>query len=258
VSVFEAYSQYYDLLYRDKDYAAEADYIGKLIERERPGSRTVLDFGCGTGRHDLLLAARGLNVTGVDLSADMLKVAEAECKKRPAASAGTQPPRFIQGDLRSLRLGERFDVVISLFHVMSYQSSNADLLASLRTLREHAKPGGLVLFDAWYGPAVLHQGPAVRVKRLKDEGCDVTRLAEPVLYPNENVVDVNYQILVSDPVTKRAEELRETHRMRYLFVPEVRHLLEGVGLRLDRAIEFATDRELGLDTWNAMFVATSS
>lgn len=258
MSVFEAYSQYYDLLYRDKDYAAEADYLGKLIERERPGSRTLLDLGCGTGRHDILLSERGLDVTGVDMSTDMLKIANAERSKRLVSSSANQPPKFIHGDLRTVRLGERFDVVVSLFHVMSYQASNEDLLAALSTLREHARPGGLVLFDAWYGPAVLHQGPSVRVKRLESDGCDVTRVAEPLLRANENAVDVNYQILVRDPATQRTEELRETHRMRYLFVPEVRLLLAGVGLRLDRACEFATDRELGLDTWNALFVATSS
>jgi SAM-dependent methyltransferase len=193
----------------------------------------------------------------VDMSADMLKVADAERAKRLESSSGRQPPKFIQGDVRSLRLGERFDVVVSLFHVMSYQTTNEDLLAALRTLREHVVPGGLVLFDAWYGPTVLTDRPALRIKRLKGDGFDVTRLAEPVLYPNENLVDVNYQILIHDRTTERTEELRETHRMRYLFVPEVKQMLESVGLRLDRACEFATDGELGFGTWNALFVVTS-
>lgn len=262
--VFGAYSQYYDLLYRDKDYAAEVTYISGLIERERAGSRTVLDLGCGTGRHDFLLAERGYQVTGVDISTEMLDVAQAERARRLAAEPSQQLPRFVQGDVRSVRLStgssseqvtERFDVVVSLFHVMSYQVTNEDLLAGLRTLREHAKPDALIVFDAWYGPAVLSERPAVRLKRLKGEGLEVTRLAEPVLHPNQNLVDVNYQIFVHDQQAQRTEELRETHRMRYLFVPEVQAALEAVGLRLERACEFATERELGCATWNALFVA---
>jgi SAM-dependent methyltransferase len=256
VSVFEAYSQYYDLLYRDKDYAAEAGYVKTLIERERPGAGTLLDLGCGTGRHDFLLAEHGYQVTGVDLSADMLKVANAEREKRLAA--GSAPPKFEQGDVRSVRLGARFDVVVSLFHVMSYQTTNADLLAAFTTLREHVAPGGVILFDAWYGPTVLTDRPVVRVKRLSGDTFDVTRLAEPVFHPNENVVDVNYQIMVVDRATQRCEQLRETHRMRYLFVPEVAALLEHVGLRLDRASEFMTDGDLGFGTWNALFVARAA
>lgn len=254
MSVFEAYSQYYDLLYRDKNYAAEADYVHRLIERERPGSQSLLDLGCGTGRHDFLLAEHGYRVTGVDMSADMLKVANAERAKRLAAG-GAAPPDFAQGDVRTLRLGARFDAVVSLFHVMSYQTSNDDLLAAFTTLREHVAPGGVVLFDAWYGPTVLTDRPVVRVKRLHGDGFDVTRVAEPVLHPNENVVDVNYQISILERSTQRVQELEETHRMRYLFVPEVRQLLASVGLRLDRACEFLTDGELGFSTWNVLFVA---
>jgi SAM-dependent methyltransferase len=256
VSVFQAYSQYYDLLYRDKDYAGEVDYLRRLVERERPGSRSLLDLGCGTGRHDFLLSELGYQVTGVDMSAEMLKVANAERARRLANAAQAEPPKFAQGDVRSVRLGERFDVVVSLFHVMSYQVTNQDLLAALRTLREHVKPGGLVLFDAWYGPTVLTDRPVVRVKRLEGDGFDVTRVAEPVFHPNENTVDVNYQILIRDRATQQTQELREQHRMRYLFVPEVQQLLETVGLRLERSCEFASDGPLGFGTWNALFVAS--
>jgi SAM-dependent methyltransferase len=256
VSVFGAYSQYYDLLYRDKDYAAEVDYVARLIEREKPGSKSVLDLGCGTGRHDFLLSERGYQVTGVDMSADMLKVADTERARRLAA--GQTAPKFAQGDVRSVRLGERFDVVVSLFHVMSYQSTNQDLLAGLSTLREHVEPGGLVLFDAWYGPTVLTDRPVVRHKRLQNDDIEVLRLAEPVLYPNDNFVDVNYQILIKDRRSERTQELHESHRMRYLFVPETQLMLERVGLRLTRACEFGTDGPLGFDTWNALFIATTA
>jgi SAM-dependent methyltransferase len=190
------------------------------------------------------------------MSADMLAVAEAERARRLEASGAKAPPAFAHGDVRSVRLSQRFDVVVSLFHVMSYQTTNADLLAGLATLREHTKPGGLVLFDAWYGPAVLSERPAVRHKRLKGESFEVTRLAEPVLHPNQNVVDVNYQIFVKDRVSTRTEEIHEQHRMRYLFVPEVELMLGQVGLRLERACEFATDGPLSCATWNVLFVAT--
>ena len=48
---FAKYALCYDLLYRDKDYAAEAGYVGRLIRSATPAARSVLEFGCGTGRH---------------------------------------------------------------------------------------------------------------------------------------------------------------------------------------------------------------
>jgi SAM-dependent methyltransferase len=246
MSVFGAYSKYYDLLYRDKDYAGEARYIHELIAKHRPGAKTLLDLGCGTGKHAALLAERDYSVTGVDLSEEMLSVARAA---QPGKS-------FFQGDVRSVRLGQTFDVVLSLFHVMSYQRTNADLLAALRTLREHLAPGGLFVFDCWYGPAVLTDRPQTRIKRLEDASIAVTRLAEPVLYPNDNLVDVNYQVFIRDKQSGAVEELRETHTMRYLFAPEVSLLLEAAGLRLIELSEFMSQREPGFSSWNAVFIGT--
>lgn len=246
MSVFAAYSQYYDLLYRDKDYAAEARYVHELIARYRPGARSVLDLGCGTGRHAALLAEHGYDLTGVDFSEEMLRVAR---ETAPGL-------KFVHGDVRSLRLGKTFDVVASLFHVMSYQTTNADLRAALATIREHLAPGGMFVFDCWYGPAVLTSRPETRIKRLEDANIQVTRLAEPVLYPNENLVDVNYQVLIRDKHGPALEELRETHKMRYLFVPEVQLLLDSEGLRLEAVKAFMSDEEPGFDTWGVVFVGT--
>ena len=81
--------------------------------------------------------------------------------------------------------------------------------------------GGIFVFDVWYGPAVLTDRPAVRIKRMADDEIEVTRLAEPVLHPNENLVDVNYLKFVRDIQSGMVRELRETHVMRYFFMPEL-------------------------------------
>lgn len=248
MSVFGSYSRYYDLLYKDKDYGAEAEYVHALISQHCPGSKTILDLGCGTGRHAQLFANKGYSVTGLDRSEQMLETAR-------AASPGSAP-EYLEGDLRDARLGRDFDVVVSLFHVMSYQTSNADLRGAFTTVREHLRPGGLFLFDCWYGPAVLTQRPQVRIQRLEDEHVSVTRLAEPTMRPNENLVDVNYHIFIEDKLSQRVDQLSETHTMRYLFVPEVELLFESAGLKLRHACEFMSAKEPSLDTWNVMFMGT--
>ena len=253
MSVFGDYSRYYDLLYRDKDYAAESDYVHGLIERHRPGSLSILDLGCGTGRHDFCLTRLGHELTGVDLSHEMLAVAQRE--KAAFGGPGT-PPTFVQGDVRSLRLGKTFDVVVSLFHVMSYQTRNQDLQAALTTIREHLKPGGLFVFDCWYGPAVLSDPPTVRIKRLEDDNIQVTRLAEPVMHPNENLVDVNYHVFIKDKRSGAVDELRETHTTRYFFGPELHHFCELAGLTLEQSRPFMAEGKPGFDTWNVVFLGT--
>lgn len=253
LSVFAAYSRYYDLLYRDKDYAGEAAYVRGLLERHAPGARRIIEIGCGTGGHACELAALGLEVFGVDMSDGMLEAAE--MKRTALAPAVANRLRFTHGDARSVRLGEKADAVISLFHVMSYQSSDADLSAAFVSAREHLQPGGVFVFDCWYGPAVLTERPTVAVKLLDDVETSIKRVAEPVMHLAENVVDVNYTVFVHDRKTAESETLHETHRMRYLFTPEIEVLLAANGMKLVAAYEWMTDRAPGPHSWSACFVA---
>jgi SAM-dependent methyltransferase len=255
VSVFGAYSRYYNLLYRDKDYAGEVEYVHSLIQRYLPGAVWVLDLGCGTGSHDLLLAAKGYTVTGVDLSEEMLAVAKAQLSSLDRQSPS---PVFTLGNVRTVRLDRTFDVVISLFHVMSYQTTNEDLMAAFASARAHLKVDGIFVFDFWYGPAVLTDRPVVRVKRLEDEEIEVVRIAEPAMHYNENCVDVNYQVLVTEKATCRTQRLYERHRMRYLFMPEVAGMLAANRMASIFAAEWMTGREVGKDTWGVCVVGRAN
>ena len=252
MAVFGNYARYYNLLYHDKDYEAEADYVDRLIQKFKPGGRTILDLGCGTGRHDFLLVERGYAVTGVDRSQDML--AEAQKRLVTLDSSVAKFLTFHHGDIREVRLGKKFDVILSLFHVMSYQPTNVNLGQAFGTAAAHLKPGGIFIFDCWYGPAVLADPPVMRVKELEDDVVAVTRIAKPVMHPNQNLVDVHYHVLIRDKATQQVEEVRERHRMRYLFKPEVEMFLEAFGFGLVAFMGFMKEEPPGQGEWNACFV----
>lgn len=245
-SVFDAYAAYYDLLYRDKDYMAEAAYVYGLIQRYAPEARDILELGCGTGLHAENFARLGCRVTGVDQSSAMVERARLR-------ASGNPDLYFHEGDLRSFRAGRKFDVVLALFHVMSYQTSNADLAAAFATAVEHLSPGGVFIFDCWYGPGVLTDPPATRIKRLNGDGINITRIAEPVHYPDANRVDVHYEVLVEGG--GRVERIREVHAMRYLFTPEVELLLGANGMRRLAAEKWLDGTAPSSETWNACYVA---
>ncbi|MEA5573955.1 class I SAM-dependent methyltransferase [Calothrix sp. UHCC 0171] len=252
MSVFGNYARYYDLLYRDKDYLGEAQFIHRLIKTHAPNAHSILELGCGTGNHAVLLAKEGYQIHGVDFSQEMLQKADSRLSQLPPDL--TSRLQFSQGDIRQVRLNQTFDIILSLFHVISYQTTNKDLLAAFATVKEHLKPGGIFIFDVWYGPAVLTEQPTVRVKRLEDEEIIVTRIAEPVLHPNKNLVDVNYQVFIRDKRSNTVEEIQENHHMRYLFKPEIDHLLSANQMQNIKYCEWMTDREAGLDTWGVCFI----
>lgn len=251
---FVHYSRYYDLLYADKNYAGETAYICSLIEAHA-GKPVVslLELGCGTGIHALMLASEaGLRVCGVDLSETMLEAAR---ERAAAQCVGSDRVSFHEGNACTFRIDRKFDVVASLFHVVSYQTTEERLNAQFETAATHLEKDGLFIFDFWYGPAVLSQKPSVRAKRLSDEHIAVTRLAEPVIRDMQNVVDVNYDLFVLDRATGVTTELRETHEMRYFFLPEIDRLLADHGFVRERAEEWMTGKCPSLDSWGVCVVA---
>ncbi len=243
-STFGLYSRYYDLLYRDKDYIGEAAYIRELIDRFSPGTHNVLELGCGTGKHASLLAQSGMSVTGIERSEEMIR-----------AAADDEPNvRIIRGDARTVRLGQTFDTVISLFHVVSYQTSNDDVANLFDTASAHLKDGGCFVFDVWYGPAVLRQLPQSRSKRMEDDRTEVQRIAVPVIDFNRNTVKVNYSITVTDKQSGQVEHLEECHEMRYFFAPEIDLFARSARMEVIHSEQWLSRVEPSPETWGVTFI----
>lgn len=245
MTVFDNYSKYYDLLYFDKDYKAEVKYINNIIKKYNPDALFLLELGCGTGIHAELLSQEGYTIYGIDISQSMLDKALKICNKNLS---------FYLGDIRTYRVNRKFDAVISIFHVASYQTETEDLIKYFKTAREHLNKDGLFIFDCWWGPAVLSQKPEKRVKRLENDEISIVRHANPVIYPSRNVVDVNYEIKITDKKTGVIESINEIHSMRYLFTPEIKFLLKQCGLKPVHSEEWLSSKDPGFDTWGVCFI----
>lgn len=249
METFCGYADYYDLLYSDKKYDIEAKNINNIIqEYQTVPTAKILNIGCGTGKHDIWMHRLGYNIKGIDLSPQMIKVAN--------ENYGTlQGIQFETGDARSYRNNEKFDAVISLFHVISYQNENEDIINVFKTAWHALNKNGLFIFDVWYGPGVLIDRPTMRIKKAEDDKNSVIRFASPRMYPNENVVKVCYDIFVVDKVTGVSKEILEEHSMRYFFYPEIKFYLQSAGFELLACLDSSTLRKTSFDSWTSYFVA---
>lgn len=245
---FAAYARYYDLLYRDKDYASEADYVASTLRAVAPNACSILELGSGTGRHGRLLAAMGFDVFGIERSADMAASAEA------ATVRGAGSFNCVVGDARTIRLERRFDAVIALFHVVSYQVTDADLQAMFVAASRHLLSGGVFLFDVWYGPAVLAQRPERRVKRAVDAALEVIRTATPRLDIERHTVNVTYDVECRDRRSGEVVRFSEDHLVRYLFPEEIEPLAARAGMRAIKSEEFVAGRTPSPATWSVAYL----
>ena len=246
------YADQYDLFYGDKDYEAECDLLEQAFQRYRKESvQTILDLCCGTGNHSIPLARRGYKIHGVDFSEYMLAHAVEKMQKESIQS----PPVFSLGDVRNVDLEKQFDAVLMMFAVLGYQLTNADVLATLNTVRKHLKPGGLFIFDVWYGPAVLAIRPSDRVKIIPTPNGQIIRFATGLLDTAQQLSQVKYHLwrISSDKMVTENDEL---HQMRYFFPQELALFLSQCGMKLESLTAFPSlDSPADETTWNVLGVA---
>lgn len=250
MEMFQDYALYYNAFYQDKDYIIEARQVDTLLKKHGNDIKKIINFGCGTGKHDIELTKMGYRCKGIDLSPLMIKIAEDNSKKEAAKID------FSVADIRNYIPAQKYDAVISLFHVMSYQNSNDDILASFRTARAALEENkGIFLFDVWYGPGVLSDKPIVRVKEVESDNYRLVRIARPIMHSDRNVVDVCYEVFVIDKESGKTKVINEVHNMRYFFNPELEFYLKETGFELIDNVDCMSLGKTDFESWTSYFIA---
>lgn len=251
-TVFDIYSSYYDLLYKDKNYSEETDYIISLIKGFNHKANSILELGCGTGVHAKFFAENGFKIHGVDLSEKMLEMANQ--RKNSLTKDLSERISFSLSDLRHFKRSEKFDTAISLFHVISYMQSQEDLQQAFKTASDHLSREGLFIFDCWHGPGVLKDKPISRTKIFENELLHVKRISTPQHVEKENTVIVNFEVDILNKISGEKTLLNETHQMRYLFSDELISIATKENLQLIKSMAWLTTEEPTGTNWYACYV----
>ena len=240
-SLFKDYGAYYNLLYKDKNYKLEVEYIKKIIDRFGKKSE-LLEFGSGTGEHGTNLAKNGFKVHGIELSYEMVNLS----KKYKGFTCQ-------QGDITKVNLKKTYDCVLSLFHVVSYLTTDKKINSLFKNVYKHLKTNGLFIFDFWYTPAVLAQKPSLRIKRAQNKNVKITRIAEPKIYPNSRV-DVIYNFYLENLKNSTIRSFQEVHPIKHFRLSELEKVGKENNLKLINSEEFMTGSKLSKQTWSACVV----
>jgi SAM-dependent methyltransferase len=188
---------FYDALYHFKDYPAACETLHGVIQAARPGASTLLDVGCGTGKH-LEHLRRWYRVEGQDLNEGLL-----------AEAAGRLPGVPLhQGDMVDFSLDRKFDVVTCLFSAIAYVRTVDRMYAAIANLARHLEPGGVLVVEPWFTPERAWSG------HITSNYADHPDLKIAWMYTTERVdrltiLDIHY--LVGTP--QRVDHFTERHEL---------------------------------------------
>ena len=141
MDAYKALASSYDRLTNDVDYKALVDFYWEILRREKVSPRTAVDLACGTGSVAVLLAREGLQVTGVDMSEEMLTVASQK------AVDMENPPMFVCQSLQRLRLPRGVDLAVCALDSLDYILDPQVCQEALHRIYKALNPGGCLIFD---------------------------------------------------------------------------------------------------------------
>jgi SAM-dependent methyltransferase len=219
------------------DYHAKRGDIDFFIDYAKESGGPVLELGCGTGRVLIPTARAGIKITGLDLSAEMLKICRAKLEAEPEnVRARTE---LVQADMSDFDLKRKFSLATITYGPFNNLLTVRDQLSCLKCIYRHLNRGGRLVFDVFYArpdellirentPIVIEQLPF-----LMADGRSVTwgLLFHDVDYQNQIIhEELQYDIRYPDG---RLERLIYPETLRFFFRFEVEHLLVRAGFNVE-------------------------
>lgn len=139
---YTAFAEVYDEFMSNIPYNKWAELIAaRLSKMQKEKGKKILELGCGTGTFTFLIEDQGYDVTGIDCSEDMVKIARSKAKKNRKKS------KFMLQDMRMLEINEKFDCVISVCDSMNYMQDMFDLNSVFESVSNVLAEDGIFLFD---------------------------------------------------------------------------------------------------------------
>lgn len=137
--MYNRFAYLYDELINDVNYKEWLDYYFKIFQRYGLKPKLGLDLGCGTGNLTTLFADKGVEMTGIDLSEDMLMVAREKAEGRDIL--------YLNQDMCEFELYGTVDFIVSSLDCINYITDKRDLLKVMKLANNYLNPGGIFIFD---------------------------------------------------------------------------------------------------------------
>ncbi len=233
--IMEAYTDFaylYDIFMEDVPYEKWADLLSSLFKTYGENVVSVLDLGCGTGTLTELLSDKGYEMTGVDISEDMLSVASAK------AFEADKDILYINQDMRELELIEKQDAIVSVCDSINYMITDEDIRETFKHVHGALKKDGLFIFDF---NTIYKYETVIGDTTIAENREDCSFIWENYYNPEDNIneYDVTFFTRISedDEIFSR---FMETHVQRGYNLEQMKKFAQEAGFIFVRAIDEET------------------
>ena len=234
MDAYTSFAEVYDTFMDNVDYDEWGGYLIRLLREHGLAEGCVVELGCGTGSVTERLAAAGYEVTALDLSADMLTIAE---RKREALPEDVQERiLYVQQDMRELALPGTADAFTAIGDSLNYVTDAGDLFTVFMLVHEYLEPGGLFVFDLntrWKYDNLLAENTFAETRE------DCAFIWENYYDPEERINEYDLNLFIENG--DHYERFEEFHYQKAYDLEEICGMLERAGFEILRTYDSFTE-----------------
>ena len=228
---YEHFAYLYDELMQDAPYDEWVRFVKEKLQTYQVDGKNLLDLACGTGELSVRFAKEGFSVSGIDLSADMLAVAQAKAQEE-----GLHIP-FFEQDMAKLEGHEEFDIIGVFCDSLNYLKSDADVIHTFSSVYNHLKDDGIFLFDVHSTYKISH---VFTKQTFADAEEHLSYIWNSFAGDLPNSVEHELSFFVLDEQTGKYDRFDELHYQRTYSVQQYSVWLEQAGFEI---LEVSADFE---------------
>lgn len=220
---YEQFALIYDWALNELPYEQWLEYIEKIFETYDVNPKLILDLGCGTGSMTNLMASKGYEMMGVDLSEDMLSIARDKAKEMEVEVV------YLNQDMTELDLYGTVEAVISVGDALNYVVDEEDLLEAFKKVHLFLEPDGLFVFDM---NTIYKFREVLGNKTYAENHEDYAYIWENYYYEEESMNEYEVNVFIKNE-EGLFEKTTEIHHERGYTAQEVSQLVEEAGFKIE-------------------------
>lgn len=241
--IYKGFASVYDHLMLDTPYKAWYDILKKTLNEHEFNGKTFLDLACGTGEMTARLAKDGYKAMGVDLSGEMLEIAQNKAYEQ------NLKVQYIKQDMTSLELFHTYDAVISFCDGFNYITDKEALSKTFKLVHHYLNKEGLFIFD---------MSSPYKLQHVLGQNV-FTETSDEVVYIWENYYDDSTKLLEFDLTIMQEDQglyrrSDEVHIQRAYDENEIKEMLETSGFEVLEILDTNTGQKIETTTERLLFI----
>ena len=230
MEAYGGFAQVYDMFMDNVDYHQWCSYAITLLHRYGMQDGTLVEIGCGTGTGTMLFAKAGYDMIGIDISQEMLEIAESKKESEDIV--------YVLQDATELELPFPVPAMVSIGDSMNYITDYGDFMQVLKKVRQFLEPGGIFVFDLKTKKYFSDIGETT----IAEDREECSFIWENYFDEETNINEYYLSVFVRGE-DGRYDKYEEEHFQRAYTLAEVKKAVETAGLKMERIYEAFSERE---------------